>query len=226
MSKDSYLSRPTRIEIRRGCEHGKSVSKIISRLMQNTVHQSWQTYSHHCQDDLLECHRHTTSNSYQKCSPLKAQNQWHKSCIVHNSLVSCTIPLYCVFIIPLNRIYGVGQVERSHAWTFFIFLFCRVSPKGEKPLIFIAQLVWGVTVFFVNLWVYMVIPEQPQTSTAVSAWGRGALFPHYRLCKIKNHSIRSHHFLLKHNFLPVHLLLCCRGNAGVIVVLGQNNVFL
>lgn len=80
-----------------------------------------------------------------------------------------------------------------------------------------AQPVWGVTVFFVNLWVYMVIPEQPQTPTAVSAWGRGALSPPHRLCKIKNHSLRSHNFLLKHNFLPVHLLLRCRENAGVIV---------
>lgn len=53
---------------------------------------------------------------------------------------------------------------------------------------------------FVNLWVYMVIPEQPQTSTAVSAWGRGALFPLHKHCKIKNHSLRSHNFRLKHNF--------------------------
>ena len=141
MSKDFYLSRPTRIEIGRGCEHGKSVSKIIFRQMQNTVHQvlsechfcfCYQTYSHHCQDDLLEFHRHTTSNSYLKCSPLKEQNQWHKSCIVHNSLVSCTIPLYCVFIIPLNRIYGVGQVERSHAWTFFTVCFVEWVQKERN----------------------------------------------------------------------------------------------
>lgn len=180
-----------------------------------------QNYSHHCQGDLLECHRHTTWNSYQKYSPLKEQNQWHKSCIVHNSLVSCTIPLYCVFIIPLNRIYGVGQVERSHAWTFFTVCFVEWVQKKSNHWYSWHQPVWGVTVFFVNLWVYMVIPEQPQTSTAVSAWGRGALFPPHRLCKIKNHSLRSHNFPLKHNFLPVHLLLRCRGNAGVIVGLAQ-----
>lgn len=152
-------------------------------------------------------------------APWRSKNQWHKSCIVHNSLVSCTIPLYCVFIIPLNWIYGVGQVERSHAWTFFTVCFVECAQKEEPPLIFMAQPGRGVTVFFiiifffVNLWVYMVIPEQPQTSTAVCAWGRGALFPPHRLCKIKNHSLRSHNFLLKHNFLPVHFLLRWRGNA-------------
>lgn len=177
----------------------------------------YQNYSHHCQGDLLECHRHTTWNSYQKYSPLKEQSQWHKSCIVHNSLVSCTIPLYCVFIIPLNWIYGVGQVERSHAWTFFTVCFVEwVQKESNHWYSWHSQYeVWQY--FFVNLWVYMVIPEQPQTSTAVSAWGRGTLFPPHRHGKIKNHSLRSHNFLLKHNFLPVHLLLCCRENARVIV---------
>lgn len=91
----------------------------------------YQNYSHWCQGDLLECHRHATWNSHQKYSLLKEQNQRHKSCIVHNSSVSCTIPLYCVFIILLNWIYGVGQVERSHAWTFFTVCFVEWVQKGS-----------------------------------------------------------------------------------------------
>lgn len=51
----------------------------------------------------------------QKYSLSKEQNQWHKSTIVHGSLLSWTIPLYCVFIIPLKWVYRVGQVEHSHA---------------------------------------------------------------------------------------------------------------
>lgn len=51
----------------------------------------------------------------QKYSLSKEQNQWHKSTIVQNSLLSWTIPLYCVFIIPLKWVYRVGQVEHSHA---------------------------------------------------------------------------------------------------------------
>lgn len=79
--------------------------------------------------------------------PWRSKNQWHKSCIVHNSLVSCTIPLYCVFIIPLNWIYGVGQVEGSHAWTFLTICFVEWAQKEEPPLIFMAQPGRGVTVF-------------------------------------------------------------------------------
>lgn len=91
----------------------------------------YQNYSHWCQGDLLECHRHATWNSHQKYSLLEEQNQRHKSCIVHNSLVSCPIPLYRVFIILLNWIYGVGQVERSHAWTFFTVCFVERVQKGS-----------------------------------------------------------------------------------------------
>lgn len=227
-----------------GCEHCKRVSKIISRLMQKIFTQSishsttaifqtrvnaisfyYPNYSHHCQGDLLECHWHTTWNSYQKYSPLKEPNQWHKSCIVYNSLVSCNIPLYCVFIIPLNRIYGVAQVERSHAWTFFTVCFVEwVQKESNHWYSWHSQYeVWQYFFVCANLWVYMVIPEQPQTSTAVGVveggWvgGGDSLFSPHRLCKIKNHSLRSHNFLLKHNFLPVHLLLCCRENAEVIV---------
>lgn len=146
---------------------------------------------------------HSSKQLSKKYGPLNEENQWHKSCIVHNSPVSCTIPLRRVFIIPLKWIYGVGQVEHSHAWTFFTVCFVEGSPKEEQPLIFIAQPVWGVTVFLcvcVNPWVCMVIPEQPQTSTAVSTWGRqggGSLFLQRRLCKIKNDSLRSRNSLFK-----------------------------
>lgn len=171
-----------------GCEHCKRVSKIISRLMQkiftqsishsttaifqtrvNTISFYYPNYSHHCQGDLLECHWHTTWNSYQKYSPLKEPNQWHKSCIVYNSLVSCNIPLYCVFIIPLNWIYGVAQVERSHAWTFFTVCFVEwVQKESNHWYSWHSQYeVWQYFFVCANLWVYMVIPEQPQTSTAV-----------------------------------------------------------
>lgn len=137
---------------------------------------------------------------------------------MHNSVILCVH-----YPIKLDIWRRPGGTQSC--MNIFHCLFCRVSPKEEQPLIFTAQPVWGVTVFFVNLWVYMVIPEQPQTSTAVSAWGRGALFPPHRLCKIKNHSLRSHNFLLKHNFFPVHLLLCCRENAGVIVGLAWTMFF-
>lgn len=132
----------------------------------------------------------------------------------------CTIPLCCLFIIPLNRKDLEGQVQCRHAWTFSMSVFQNISPKGEQTLIFMAQPARGATVFFVNLWVHMEILELPQTSTAVFAWGRGTFVPPktlthtqrwtYMLWKIKNHSLKSHNFLLKHNFLAVHLLLCCR----------------
>lgn len=74
-------------------------------------------YSHQCQGDSLEYP--TRFKRDQKYSLSKEQNQWHKSTIVHSSFLSWTIPLYCVFIIPLKWVYRVGQVEHSHAWTYF-----------------------------------------------------------------------------------------------------------
>lgn len=70
-------------------------------------------YSRQCQGDSLEYP--TLFKRNQKYSLSKEQNQWHKSTIVHSSFLSWTIPLYCVFIIPLKWVYRVGQVEHSHA---------------------------------------------------------------------------------------------------------------
>lgn len=70
-------------------------------------------YSQWCQGDSLEYP--TCFKQDQKYRPSKEPNQWHKSTIVRSSLLSWTIPLYCVFIIPLKWVYRVGQVEHSHA---------------------------------------------------------------------------------------------------------------
>lgn len=56
----------------------------------------------------------------------------HVLCITAWCHTQYTIPLYCVFIIPLNWIYGVGQVERSHAWTFFTVCFVEWIQKKSN----------------------------------------------------------------------------------------------
>lgn len=142
----------------------------------------YQNYSQHCQGDLLECHRHTTWNGSQKYSPLKEKNQWHKSYIVQSSLVSCTIPLYCVFIIPLNWIYGVGQVERSHAWTFLTVCFVE-SKRGASIDIHGTTSMRCDSIFFVNPWVYMLIPEQHRTSLCLRE-GSPAPPSHLPFCRL------------------------------------------
>lgn len=142
---------------------------VISVFITKIIHTTVKVTCWNVTDTPLE-------TATEKYSPLKEENWWHKSCIVHNSLVSCTIPLYCVFIIPLNWIYGVSQVEHSHAWTFFTVCFVEwVQKRSNHWYSWHSQCeVWQHF-----LWIYecMVIPEQPQTSTAVSAWGRGSLFP-------------------------------------------------
>lgn len=146
---------------------------------------------------------HSSKQLSKKYGPLNEENQWHKSCIVHNSLVSCTIPSRRVFIIPLKWIYGVVQVEHSHAWTFFTVCFVEGSPKEEQPLIFIAQPVWGVTVFFC-VCVCESVSVYGNTRAASNLdcsfylrEGGGSLFLQRRLCKIKNDSLRSHNSLFK-----------------------------
>ena len=101
----------------------------------------------------------------------------------------------------------------------FHCLFSRLSPKEEQHWYsWCSQYeVWqffGVCVCLcvcVCVHVCVVIPEQRQTSTAVTPSKRGSLFPLHGLCQIKSHSLRSYNFLLKHNSLASSFAFVLQG---------------
>lgn len=103
---------------------------------------------------------------------------------------------------------------------FSLSVFHNISPKGEQALIFTAQPAWGATVF---LWICECIWKywsclKPQLQSLPE--GGVHLFPprhshtqsrSHTLWKIKNHSLRSHNFLLKTQFLASSFVSVLQG---------------